>query len=79
ILGNLQKINLSRDEITSLHTKLGDVLTDGVKKAHDADNILNRLRDAGIDVTDRNKAGLMPLLLMLMSMFGLGGFKKKEA
>ncbi|MCX6730526.1 MAG: hypothetical protein NTZ55_01635, partial [Candidatus Roizmanbacteria bacterium] len=79
ILGNVRALNLSRDEITSLHTKLGDVLTKGVQKARDADSILSRLRDAGIDVTDRNKmVGILPMLLMLMSMFGLGGFKKKQ-
>lgn len=78
VLGNLKTLNLTRDEITSLHTKLGGALTEGVQKAHDADDILERLRERGINVTSKDKMG-MTILLMFLAMFGLGGFKKKES
>lgn len=78
VLGNLKTLNLTRDEVASLHTKLGGALTEGVQKAHEADDILERLRERGINVTSKDKMG-MRILLMLLAMFGLGGFKKKES
>lgn len=78
ILGNLRSLNLQRDEITSLYTKMGDVLVDGIQKGKDADKILEKLANMGYpDITDMGRKGLIPLLLMVIMMFS--GFKKDES
>ncbi|MFH0773802.1 MAG: hypothetical protein V1922_05845 [bacterium] len=72
VLGKLKTLNLSRDEITAIHTKLGDVLEKGVQQARDADHILDRLAAQGVDVTASGSKTLIGLLVAL----GLGGIPK---
>ena len=78
ILGNLQTLNISRDEITALHTKLGDVLVNGIQKAKDADKILATLAAKGMNLTEHGGKSFGSLLLMLMMLLGLGGRKKED-
>jgi hypothetical protein len=71
-------INLTRDQITSLYTTFGDVLTNGVQGAKDAEHILDKLAAQGMSVTERGGKSMGALLIMLMSLFGMGIPKKEN-